>query len=94
MRTQAVSLVIAFEGGSEKRGGGRREGGGEERGGSKHVLVLNAVICTYFSLHLSFLYLHSAVATSLDIKKFHRNDTAVISSPHMEAKTSNYKQLP
>jgi hypothetical protein len=39
-RAQASCPVIAFEGGSEKRGG---EGGERE---SKHVLALNAAICT------------------------------------------------
>jgi hypothetical protein len=55
----------------------RRVRGGGGKGRSKHVLVLNAPTCIYcsFLLHLSFLYLHSAVEASLNIKKFHRNGT-------------------
>jgi hypothetical protein len=63
--------VIAFEGGSEKGGG---EGGERE---SKYVLALNAAMCMWFPLYLSFSYLRSAVAASLDMKKFHRNDTLI-----------------
>jgi hypothetical protein len=41
MECRPAALVIAFEGGSVKKGGGK-----EERGRSIHVLVLNAAICT------------------------------------------------
>jgi hypothetical protein len=57
------------------RGGGGGQGGERE---SKNVLALNAAMCTKLPLCLSFSYLRSAVAASLDIKKFHRNDTKII----------------
>ncbi len=68
-QTQLASLIAFI--------GGRCEGeGGAGRGENKFVLVLDAACyaCS-FTLCLSFSYLHSAVAASFDIKKFHRNAT-------------------
>jgi hypothetical protein len=66
-----AALLLHLEGGVRK---GRGEGGERE---SKYVLALNAAMCTKFPLYLSFSCLRSAVAASLDIKKFHGNDTRV-----------------
>jgi hypothetical protein len=60
-----AAVVIAFEGGSEKRGGGGRE----ERWRSKHVLVLNAAICTYSFHSISLSYVSVLLLQPLSIQK-------------------------
>jgi len=79
MECRPTALVIAFEGGV-RRGGGEG-GGGEGEGGEGREQICPCTKCSLhacsFTLCLSFAYLRSAVAASLNTKKFLGNATRI-----------------
>ncbi len=80
--------LIAFIGGGCERGRGRAG-----RGENKFVLAPNVAVCMQFTHCLSFSYLRSAVAASLDITKFHRNATLLIFCNLASVKSEQLPQI-